>query len=198
MRDHGGNLDAAMKVFGGEAEDWVDLSTGINPCPYPVPEISAHAWNALPTKSDLARLVATAKAAYQSDWACLPTAGATAGIQLVPQLIPTGSARVLAPTYNEHAASLRLAGWSVEDVDLWEVNEAFSVVALANNQKLGLDASKVNVNGGAVSLGHPLGCSGARILVTLIHALENKGLKKGAAGICNGGGGASAFCLELV
>lgn len=135
MRDHGGNLDAAMKVFGGEAEDWVDLSTGINPCPYPVPEISAHAWNALPTKSDLARLVATAKAAYQSDWACLPMAGATAGIQLVPQLLPTGSARVLAPTYNEHAASLRLAGWSVEDAsDLEELRDSdLAVVVNPNN-----------------------------------------------------------------
>lgn len=94
--------------------------------------------------------------------------------------------------------ALDKAGWSIEDVDLFEVNEAFSVVALANNQKLGLDASKVNVNGGAVSLGHPLGCSGARILVTLIHALKSKGLKKGAAGICNGGGGASAFTLEVL
>ncbi|MDC0304070.1 acetyl-CoA C-acetyltransferase, partial [Flavobacteriales bacterium] len=90
------------------------------------------------------------------------------------------------------------AGWSIEDVDLFEVNEAFSVVTLANNQKLGLDASKVNVNGGAVSLGHPLGCSGARIIVTLIHALKSRGLKKGAAGICNGGGGASAFTLEVL
>lgn len=90
------------------------------------------------------------------------------------------------------------AGWSVADIDLFEVNEAFSVVALANNQKLGLDASKVNVNGGAVSLGHPLGCSGARIIVTLVHALKNRGLKKGASGICNGGGGASALCLEVI
>ena len=94
--------------------------------------------------------------------------------------------------------ALDKAGWSISDVDLFEVNEAFSVVALANNQKLGLDASKVNVNGGAVSLGHPLGCSGARIIVTLIHALKSRGLKKGAAGICNGGGGASAFTLELL
>ena len=69
---------------------------------------------------------------------------------------------------------------------------------MANNQILKLDASKVNVNGGAVSLGHPLGCSGARIIVTLIHALKNKGLKKGAAGICNGGGGASALTLEVI
>ena len=90
------------------------------------------------------------------------------------------------------------AGWSTSDVDLFEINEAFSVVALANNQIMKLDASKVNVNGGAVSLGHPLGCSGARIIVTLIHALNNKGLKKGAAGICNGGGGASALTLEVI
>ncbi len=94
--------------------------------------------------------------------------------------------------------ALDKAGWTSDDVDLFEINEAFSVVALANNQKLGLDASKVNVNGGAVSLGHPLGCSGARIIVTLIHALKNRGLKKGAAGICNGGGGASAFTLEVL
>lgn len=94
--------------------------------------------------------------------------------------------------------ALDKAGWSIADVDLFEVNEAFSVVALVNNQKLGLDPSKVNVNGGAVSLGHPLGCSGARIIVTLIHALKNKGLKKGAAGICNGGGGASALILEVI
>lgn len=89
------------------------------------------------------------------------------------------------------------AGWSFSDVDLFEINEAFSVVALANNKEMGLDASKVNVNGGAVSLGHPLGCSGARIIVTLVHALHNRGLKKGASGICNGGGGASALCLEV-
>jgi acetyl-CoA C-acetyltransferase len=90
------------------------------------------------------------------------------------------------------------AGWSFSDVDLFEINEAFSVVALANNKQMGLDASKVNVNGGAVSLGHPLGCSGARIIVTLVHALRNRGLKKGASGICNGGGGASALCLETL
>ena len=94
--------------------------------------------------------------------------------------------------------ALDKAGWSTSDVDLFEINEAFSVVALANNQIMKLDASKVNVNGGAVSLGHPLGCSGARIIVTLIHALNNKGLKKGAAGICNGGGGASALTLEVI
>ena len=94
--------------------------------------------------------------------------------------------------------ALAKAGWSSEDVDLWELNEAFSVVGLANNQLLGLDAAKVNVNGGAVALGHPLGSSGSRIIVTLVHALKQRGLKRGAAGICNGGGGASALCVELV
>ncbi|HCS20044.1 MAG TPA: acetyl-CoA C-acetyltransferase [Bacteroidetes bacterium] len=90
------------------------------------------------------------------------------------------------------------AGVKLEDVDLFEINEAFSVVAIANNQILKLDPAKVNANGGAVSLGHPLGCSGARILVTLIHGLHNANKKLGAAAICNGGGGASAFVLEAV
>jgi acetyl-CoA C-acetyltransferase len=79
---------------------------------------------------------------------------------------------------------------------LWELNEAFAVVGLANNALLGLDAANVNVNGGAVALGHPLGSSGARIVVTLIHALAQRGEKIGAAGICNGGGGASAIVIE--
>jgi len=94
--------------------------------------------------------------------------------------------------------ALAKAGWTTEDVDLWELNEAFAVVGLANNKLLGLDAAKVNVNGGAVALGHPLGSSGSRIMVTLIHALRARGLRRGAAGICNGGGGASAMCIELV
>jgi len=92
--------------------------------------------------------------------------------------------------------ALAKAGLSHADIDLYEINEAFSVVAIANNKEMGIDPAKVNVNGGAVSLGHPLGCSGARILVTLIHALHNRGLKTGAAGICNGGGGASALVLK--
>jgi acetyl-CoA C-acetyltransferase len=88
------------------------------------------------------------------------------------------------------------AGINIKDVDYWELNEAFSVVGLANIQKLGLDATKVNVNGGAVSLGHPLGNSGSRIIVTLINVLKQNGGKFGAAGICNGGGGASAMVIE--
>lgn len=90
------------------------------------------------------------------------------------------------------------AGLSSDDIDFFEINEAFSVVALANNQELKLDASKVNVHGGAVSIGHPLGNSGSRIITTLIHVLKQHGGKVGAAGICNGGGGASALVLELI
>ncbi len=92
--------------------------------------------------------------------------------------------------------ALDKVGLSVKEVDFFEFNEAFSVVGLANTKILGLDASKVNVNGGAVSLGHPLGCSGARIIVTLINVLEQNNAKIGAAAICNGGGGASAIVIE--
>ncbi|MCH1436973.1 MAG: acetyl-CoA C-acyltransferase [Flavobacteriales bacterium] len=96
------------------------------------------------------------------------------------------------------AVPIALAKASIEmnAIDYWELNEAFSVVGLANIKKLGLDPNKVNVNGGAVSLGHPLGSSGSRIVVTLIHVLKQKGAKYGAAGICNGGGGASAMVIE--
>lgn len=92
--------------------------------------------------------------------------------------------------------ALDKAGISLDDVDYFEFNEAFAVVGLANMKILGLDDSKVNVNGGAVSLGHPLGCSGARILVTLINVLKQNDAKIGAAAICNGGGGASAMVIE--
>jgi acetyl-CoA C-acetyltransferase len=92
--------------------------------------------------------------------------------------------------------ALDKAGLSVADVDFFEFNEAFAVVGLANAQILGLDNDKINVNGGAVSLGHPLGCSGARIIVTLINVLNQNNAKIGAAAICNGGGGASAIVIE--
>lgn len=94
--------------------------------------------------------------------------------------------------------ALQRAGKSTTDVDFYEINEAFSVVSVANNREMKLDPSKVNVYGGAVSLGHPLGCSGARIVVTLISVLHQEGGKVGAAGICNGGGGASAIVIEKV
>ena len=94
--------------------------------------------------------------------------------------------------------ALQRAGLSKEDIDLWEINEAFSVVALANNQILELNPDKVNIRGGAVSIGHPIGCSGARIVVTLLHALKQTGGHYGCAGICNGGGGASAMVIETL
>ena len=92
--------------------------------------------------------------------------------------------------------ALDKAGLTVSDIDLWELNEAFSVVGIANNLALGLDPECVNVHGGAVALGHPLGSSGSRIVVTLVHALRQHGKKMGGAGICNGGGGASAVIVE--
>ncbi|MFT4771241.1 MAG: acetyl-CoA C-acetyltransferase [Cryomorphaceae bacterium] len=94
--------------------------------------------------------------------------------------------------------ALKKAGLDNSDINFWELNEAFSVVALANIKELGLDPEKVDVNGGAVSLGHPLGCSGARIIVTLLNVLKQNNAKRGCAGICNGGGGASAMVIELV
>jgi len=94
--------------------------------------------------------------------------------------------------------ALKRAGLTIEQIDLFEINEAFSVVSLANNKLLALDPTKVNIHGGAVSMGHPIGCSGARILVTLIHALKRTGGRYGCAGICNGGGGASAMVIELL
>ncbi len=92
--------------------------------------------------------------------------------------------------------ALKKANLAVADVDYWELNQAFSVVGIANTQKLGLDPEKVDVNGGAVSLGHPLGNSGSRIIVTLINVLKQNGGKRGGAAICNGGGGASAMVIE--
>ena len=94
--------------------------------------------------------------------------------------------------------ALDKVGLTVADVDFFEFNEAFSVVGLANAKILGLDNAKININGGAVSLGHPLGCSGARIIVTLINVLNQNNAKIGAAAICNGGGGASAIVIERV
>jgi acetyl-CoA C-acetyltransferase len=88
------------------------------------------------------------------------------------------------------------AGLNMEQIQYWELNEAFSVVGIENTKRMNLDPQKVNVNGGAVSLGHPLGCSGARIIVTLINVLKQNNAQYGAAGICNGGGGASALVIE--
>jgi len=94
--------------------------------------------------------------------------------------------------------ALKKAGLTTDQIEFWEVNEAFSVVSIANNQALNLDPAKVNINGGAVSLGHPLGNSGSRIIVTLLHVLKQNNARYGGAGICNGGGGASAMVIESV
>jgi acetyl-CoA C-acetyltransferase len=94
--------------------------------------------------------------------------------------------------------ALAKAGWSVKDVDLWEVNEAFAVVPMALMKELGVAHEVLNVNGGACALGHPIGASGARIMVTLIHALKARGLKRGLATLCIGGGEGTAVALELL
>lgn len=121
----------------------------------------------------IARIVSQASAAKQPEWFT------TAPADAIPK-------------------ALKRANLSKDEVDLFEINEAFSVVALANNDILELDPEKVNIHGGAVSIGHPIGCSGARIIVTLIHALKRTGGTYGCAGICNGGGGASAMVLEML
>lgn len=93
---------------------------------------------------------------------------------------------------------LAKAGWNQDEVDLFEVNEAFAVVAMAPIRELGIDHAKVNVNGGACALGHPIGCSGARLIVTLLHALQRRGGKRGVATLCIGGGEATAVAIELL
>jgi acetyl-CoA C-acetyltransferase len=121
----------------------------------------------------LARIVSHATHAQEPEWFATAPVGAT-------------------------QKALAKAGWSVADVDLWEVNEAFAVVPMALMKELNLSHEIVNVNGGACALGHPIGASGARIMVTLIHALKARGLKKGLATLCIGGGEATAVALELV
>jgi len=91
---------------------------------------------------------------------------------------------------------LEKTGWKRDEVDLYEINEAFSVQAVAVMQELGLDPARVNVNGGAVALGHPIGCSGARILVTLLHEMIRRDVRKGVAALCLGGGNAVAMAVE--
>lgn len=116
MREHGGNLDLAQQRFGGRAEDWIDLSTGINRLPYPVGEIDAHHWQALPSRSEIDALHQAAQHAYRTTAPIVAMGGAQAAIQLLPQLAPRGRARILAPTYNEYAPVLSAAGWEVEAV----------------------------------------------------------------------------------
>ena len=93
---------------------------------------------------------------------------------------------------------LAKAGWSVDDVGLFEINEAFACVAMIPMGELGIPHAKLNVNGGALALGHPIGCSGARLLVTLLHAMQARGERRGVASLCIGGGEATAVAIELV
>jgi acetyl-CoA C-acetyltransferase len=92
---------------------------------------------------------------------------------------------------------LAKVGWRVDEVDLFEVNEAFAVVAMAPMKDLGVPHARLNVNGGACALGHPIGCTGARLVVTLVHALKARGLKRGIAALCIGGGEATAVAVEV-
>jgi len=123
------------------------------------------------------------------------------GLKPLARLVSTGT-HAQAPEWFTTAPAdamrnaAKKAGWSMGDIDLFEVNEAFAVVALAAQKDLDIPASKLNVRGGAISLGHPIGASGARIVVTLVHALEQMNLKRGMAGICIGGGEATAICVE--
>ncbi|MBB4369276.1 cobalamin biosynthetic protein CobC [Bradyrhizobium sp. cir1] len=116
MREHGGNLDLAQQRFGGRAEDWIDLSTGINRVHYPVGEVSMRAWSALPSRAEIDALHQAARHAYRTSAPLVAMGGAQAAIQLLPQLAPCGRARILAPTYNEYAGVLSAAGWDVQEV----------------------------------------------------------------------------------
>ncbi len=131
-RDHGGNLDRAIATYGGPASDWIDLSTGINRQPYPVPPLSEMAWTGLPTRAAIQSLQDAAQIAWNVRGEILATAGAQAAIQLVPRLRPTGQARVLGPTYNEHAGALRDAGWQVDDVRSLEALAGADLAVVVN------------------------------------------------------------------
>ncbi|PDH63933.1 MAG: acetyl-CoA C-acyltransferase [Sphingomonadaceae bacterium MED-G03] len=125
------------------------------------------------------------------------------GLPIVAQVVATAAhaqepAKFTSAPVPAIRKALDKAGWSVEDVDLFEVNEAFAVVAMIAARDLAIPTDKLNVNGGATALGHPIGASGARILATLIAALEHRGLKKGIASLCIGGGEATAMAVELV
>lgn len=116
-RDHGGGIDAAAARFGGRREDWIDLSTGINPQPYPIPALPADAWNALPDASAQAALEGAARGFWQvpEGAALLAVPGASSAIARIPALAPPGTVRIPGPTYNEHAASFAHNGWQVTD-----------------------------------------------------------------------------------
>ena len=132
MRDHGGNIDEAIATFGGEADAWIDLSTGINRKPYPIPDLPPNAWTDLPTQAARQALCSVAAKAYGTPAAVLPLAGAQAAIQLIPSLTTPGDARVLAPTYNEHAAALKAQGWEVSEVARFEELAGAELAVIVN------------------------------------------------------------------
>jgi len=116
MLEHGGNLDLALQRFGGRLDDWIDLSTGINRQPYPLPKLEPRHWSALPSRSEIEALHEAARHAYGTRAPIIALAGAQAAIQLLPRLSSPGRARIVAPSYNEYAAVLRAAGWDVAEV----------------------------------------------------------------------------------
>ncbi|MGB0958917.1 MAG: threonine-phosphate decarboxylase CobD [Halocynthiibacter sp.] len=131
-RDHGGNMDEAIAQYGGTARDWIDLSTGINRVPYPVPNMPEDMWTALPTKSLIETTKSAARKAYGTRAPMLVTAGAQGAIQMLPRHLPMSEMRVLAPTYNEHAASFKNAGWPVKEVATLSDLEGADVAIIVN------------------------------------------------------------------
>jgi len=132
MREHGGNLDLAQQRFGGRAEDWIDLSTGINRLPYPVGEISPYYWRSLPLRFQIETLHQAAQQAYRTSAPVVAMAGAQAAIQNLPFVIRRGRARILGPTYNEYASILSAAKWEVEEVGELDALAGADVAVVVN------------------------------------------------------------------
>ena len=173
-----------------------------------------------PGKSDIAK-IPTLKGAFKKDGTVTAASSSSISDGAAATVLMSADeaakrglkplARIVAHATNSHepewfttapigaiSSVLKKAGWKVEDVDLFEVNEAFAVVAMAPMKELGVPHDKLNVNGGACALGHPIGASGARLVVTLLHALQARGGKRGVATLCIGGGEATALAIELV
>lgn len=132
MRDHGGDIDAAMTRYGGGVSDWLDLSTGINRLPYPVPPIETDCWSALPRRSAIDELHSAAAVAYGTTSSIVALAGAQMAIQIMPLLHEPGRARILSPTYNEHAAAFRAHGWQVDEVVRFDDLENADIAVVVN------------------------------------------------------------------
>jgi cobalamin biosynthesis protein CobC len=132
MPEHGGNLDAAVARFGGKPSDWIDLSTGINRQPYPVDELPATCWSALPSRSGIQSLHQAAQQAYGTEAPILATNGAQAVIQWLPHLAPRGRVRILAPTYNEYAAVFARSGWDVSETSDFDALAGADLAVVVN------------------------------------------------------------------